>query len=206
MDIVNRNSLAATIDAINEAKFFGDPLPRSQRERAAGWIAGRQGLPGSYHGMFAPTARDFKDGIRVFTGEGVRSRAAVSHILGEEACRALVMLDPDSDHARTAVERARSGLIDAVRQYQADEHSGFYCCGICSVAFWRNLSSGGFEGSRERLRSGVEAMKDYRRPDGRWGRFPFFYSLLALSEMGIPRAREELRFAAPECRKVLRGP
>ena len=205
MNIVNTSSLAATIDAINEACFFEKPLPRSQKEKAAKWIAGRQGLPGSYRGMFAPTQRDFAEGVKVFTGESVRSRAAVGHILGEEACRALVMLDPDSDYARDAVERARNGLMEAVRQYETGESSGFYCCGICSVAFWRNLSVGGLEDSRERLKDGIGKMRMLRRPDGKWGRFPFFYSLLALSEIDIPEAREEMSFAAPECRRVLRA-
>jgi hypothetical protein len=73
MKIVNPNSLAATIDAINEAYFFEKPLPKSQKEKAAKWIANRQGLPHSYRGLFAPTERDFRQGFKLFTGERVRT-------------------------------------------------------------------------------------------------------------------------------------
>jgi len=44
MRIVNPNSLAVTLDGLNDAFFYGRPLSESQREQAAQWIAGRQGL------------------------------------------------------------------------------------------------------------------------------------------------------------------
>ena len=69
MKIINAQSLAATVDAINLATFTPEPIPRSQRLEATPWIAERQGKPGSYANMFAPTKRDFDRGIRLFTGE-----------------------------------------------------------------------------------------------------------------------------------------
>ena len=93
MGLVKTSSLAATLDAVNEATFF-DRLPaKAQRREAARWIAARQGLRGSYAGMFAPTEKDFTGGIRLFTGERIATGAGVGHILGEEACRALWVLD-----------------------------------------------------------------------------------------------------------------
>ncbi|KPJ60251.1 MAG: hypothetical protein AMJ46_08070, partial [Latescibacteria bacterium DG_63] len=87
MKLLHPSSLAATIDAVNEALFVGKQIPPAERARTAAWIAGRQGKQGSYANMFAPTPRDFAGGIRVFTGEAVRSNAATAHILGEEASR-----------------------------------------------------------------------------------------------------------------------
>ncbi len=91
MNCLSRNSLYATLDSISELLFFKHQIPESQRVAAARWIASRQGLAGSYAGMFAPTEQDTL-GIHLFTGEAVRSRAGVAHILGEEGCRILALL------------------------------------------------------------------------------------------------------------------
>ncbi len=39
---------------------------------------------------------------------------------------------------------------------------------------------------------------------GAWRRFPFFYSLLALSEVDTPNARRAVSYALPECDRRLR--
>jgi len=71
--LIHPNSLAATLDAVEEAFFLGRPLAAAQRQQVARWIAGLQGLPGSYAGMFAPGSRDW-DGVAVFTGETIATR------------------------------------------------------------------------------------------------------------------------------------
>lgn len=57
------NSLFRTDDAVNEAFFFGRSVSARQRDEAARSIALRQGLPGCYADMFAPTPAELKDGI-----------------------------------------------------------------------------------------------------------------------------------------------
>lgn len=204
MKIVNPRSLAATLDAINEAFFYDRPLSKPQRESAAKWIAGRQGKLRSYRGMFAPTERDYREGIKVFTGEKIRSGAATGHILGEEASRALILLDVPTENVLEALDRAGAGIMRAVKQVEAEGYTpGMYCCGTCSVAFWRNLTVGGLEGSERRLKAGMKALKSYRDGTGRWKRFPFYYTLLALSEIGIPSAADEMRYASPVCERIL---
>jgi hypothetical protein len=63
------NSLATLVDSIEQKRYFGQRIPAREILAAAREIASRQGLPGSYAGMFAPTKPDFRRGIRVFTGE-----------------------------------------------------------------------------------------------------------------------------------------
>ena len=84
MSVVDTNSLAATLDTVNEALFFGRALSQSDKKKAVVWIAGRQGLRGSYAGMFAPTESDIR-GVKLFTGESTNSMASTAHILGEKA-------------------------------------------------------------------------------------------------------------------------
>jgi hypothetical protein len=121
MDIINHNSLYLTLDNLNEAFFMEKPLSQPDKDRVARWLAGRQGKPGSYHGMFAPTEHDLTHGVRLFSGEIIVSKAAIKHILGEETCRALLQLDvPDSD-VREALQRA-AGVMMA----RLSTTTGFY--------------------------------------------------------------------------------
>lgn len=127
MQLLDDQSLARTLDAVNDALFFDRQIPKNEGRRAAEWLAGRQGLPGSYAGMFAPTPGDFSDGIQLFTGERISSRAATGHILGEETCRALLLLDIDLDVADAALERASRSMDDRLSQSEMESGTlGFY--------------------------------------------------------------------------------
>ena len=205
MKIIHLNSLAATLDALSEIFFFGYSLSKSQRAKIAKWIAGRQGLPGSYAKMFAPTEYDFKRGIRLFTGERIRSKAATGHILGEEACRALILLNVRSTDVQVALQRATQGMLRRLAPSETRGRvRGMYCCGTCTGAYWRHLAVGGLKNSKRRLATGMKVSKMYRDGTGRWRRFPFYYTLLALSEIDLPSAIAEIRYAAPVCEQYLK--
>jgi hypothetical protein len=200
MDIIKQNSLSETLDALNEAFFFRQSLTQSQKEQVAEWIASRQGKPGSYIGMFAPTELDFKEGARLFTGEIIPSRVATAHILGEEACRALILLDVPADSVHQALERASLGMTGRLSLLSA----GIYCCGKCSAALWRHLVVGGLKGSQHWLTAGLEALKARRDGEGRWRTFPFYYTLLVLNEINSPLAIEEMKYASPLCERYMK--
>ncbi len=200
MKLVQTRSLAATLDAANAVFFTRQSLRESDRRAAAKWIAARQGLPGSYAGMFAPTEADFCDGIRVFTGERIGTRAGTAHILGEEACRALILLNVKNPQVQQALANATAGMLGRL---PGERRIGMYCCGICSVSLWRHLAAGGLDRSEERLVAGIKILKTRRIGDGRWQPFPFWYTLLALHELDHPAALEELRYAAPSCDRFL---
>ncbi|NPV48563.1 MAG: hypothetical protein HPY69_16610 [Armatimonadetes bacterium] len=204
MGLVHPKSLAATVDAVNEVLFFSWPLRVAEKTQAARWIASRQGLPGSYAGMPAPTELDFATGLRVFTGERMRSGGGLAHVLGEEACRALRALGPSSVATREALERAEAGM--ALR-LQRDRYAttGRYCCYTCSVALWRNLAGGGLGGGEELLAAGLRHLRDFRDGKGRWRGFPFWYTVLSLSEMSVAAAADELEYATRVLQRPLRG-
>jgi hypothetical protein len=127
MDLLHTQSLGRTLDAINEALFFGKRIPRAKARRAARWIAGRQGLPSSYAEMFAPTPKDYANGIWLFTGERISSRAATGHILGEEACRALLLLDVGLSDVDDALARATHAMGARLSESEAERpRPGFY--------------------------------------------------------------------------------
>ncbi len=205
MKLVYPNSLAATLDVLNEVYFTGRSLSKRDRACVVKWLASRQGLKGAYSSMFAPTAIDFKRGIRLFTGERVISGAAVGHVLGEEACRALKLLNGSSAPAKLALAKARKGMMKALQRSETRwKVRGFYCCGTCSASLWRNLVVGGLGQARKRLIAGMKVLKHYRNGAGKWRRFPFYYTLLALTEINLRTAIDEMRYAAPICEQYLK--
>ena len=203
--MINKNSFAETIDRVNEAIFFGKKLTQSEKKESAKWIASRQGLPGAYRGMFAPTNADQTNGIRVFTGEWITSNVAVRHILSEEASRVLLQLNVKDDAVTKAYELSKRSLLNSLLEgYPRGKEAGFYCCGKCSAALWRHFTAGGIGNADARLANGLYYLKQMRTGDGKWRRFPFYYTILALSDITLPAALEELRHCAPVMERSLR--
>lgn len=197
--LINKASLAETLDAINAALFDRRTLAAVERGRAARWIAGRQGLPGAYGDTFACFPSERSRGIVLFTGERIAS-ASARHIVGEEASRVLRQLRVRDRAVTRALERADEGMMRCLARAAEDRRSGnpgLYCCGKCSVGLWRNLLAGGLDRHEERLRRGASHLRSMRDGEHQWRRFPFWYTVLALSEMDSTEARAELTYAAP---------
>lgn len=204
--LVNPASLGGTLDNVSAAFFEGQLLTHTQRAETARWIAKRHGEPRAYADMFAPTAVDFRQGVRVFTGEVTKSAVGTAHILGEEACRALILLEISESAVLNALEEAEQGIRKRVEESeeQNPDSMGWYCCGTCSISLWRHLIVGGVNWSERRLVAGQKKLKAYRTDKGKWKRVPYWYTLLALSEMDGPAVREERRFAAPGLERYLK--
>jgi len=191
------------INHVNEAHFYGRKLPAEEREAVAANIAKQLGKPGSYAGMFAPTASELKNGIKLFTGERVRPSASLRHVFGEEASRAMLLLKPQAAAARTAARQAANSILSHLRKQEPNKH-GMFCCGTCDPALWRHITAGGLKGEEDWIKFGLKAIKAHRKGDGRWRRFPFFYTLLALTEIDSNDARHEMKYAAAECESFLK--
>ena len=197
--LINRASVSETVDAINAALFDGRTIAAAERGEAARWIAGRQGLPGAYADTFAGFPAERVKGIVLFTGERIGS-ASARHILGEEASRVLRQLRVEDREVTRALESAHHGLMQCLGRAAADPRNGnpgLFCCGKCSVGLWRNLLAGGLDRQDERLRRGASHLRSMRDGEHGWRRFPFWYTVLALSEMDSAEARRELKHAAP---------
>lgn len=204
--LINRASLSKTVDAINAAHFDDRTLTAIERRRAAQWIVGRQGLAGAYAGTFAGFPSERSKGIVLFTGERIAS-ASARHILGEEASRALRQLRVRDPEAVRALDRADEGLMRCLARAAEDprnDNPGLFCCGKCSVGLWRNLLAGGLDRHEERLRRGALHLRSMRDEAHQWRRFPFWYTVLALSEMDSAGARAELKYAAPALEQAAR--
>jgi hypothetical protein len=206
--LINNTSLSKTIDAIHSAHFEDRTLGAAERRQAARWIAARQGLPGAYGNTFAGFPSERVEGIVLFTGERITS-ASARHILGEEASRALRRLRVRDPRVSQALRVADKGLLQCLERAAEDPrrtNPGLFCCGKCSVGLWRNLLAGGLDRQQERLQRGAAHLRSMRDGQSGWRRFPFWYTVLALSEMDSPEARMELKYAAAELTRVANRP
>jgi hypothetical protein len=203
MSIVNPDSLSVTLDTFNELVFAGQHiLANASATECAHWIISRAGRPRSYHNLPAPTPLDFQQGARLFTGERVISRVGIAHILGEEACRALVLLGIKD----RPVQEALAAAMKDIATFGDPRSRGFFCCATCSMALWRSLSVLPLPDAEERLADGVRGLAARRDGTGKWGSFPFYYTLLALTGLPDELARPELRYAAPVCERLVERP
>lgn len=202
--LIHATSLSQTVDAIDAALFDRRRLSASERNHAARWIAARQGLPGAYGGTFAGFPAERSKGIVLFTGERA-AFASARHILGEESCRALRLLQVKDRQVTLALEAADAGLMRCLARAALDrrwQNPGLFCCGPCSVGMWRNLLAGGLDRQDERLRRGAAHLRSMRAGKRGWRKFPFWYTVLALTEMDSPEARRELKYVAPALQRI----
>ncbi len=199
---IYRNSLAKTVDSVHDAFFFDLPKLKATTDEVARWIAGRQGEPGAYADMFAPSSHDAKCGIRLFTGEFLGPSASLRHVTGEEASRALILLNSRKPYVTSALERATEGMMASLQRAE-NMKKKWFCCGTCDPALWRHITAGGLSGAEMWLSKGMKLLKAQRDDKGGWRRFPFYYTLLALSEVDLPAGRQEMRHAAKRIERLL---
>jgi hypothetical protein len=200
MTILDSTSLMKTVDNINERFLFGEAISQEEGLEASRWIATRQGEKGHYRSLFAPTPSDFEHGIRLFTGEKLVC-ASARHIMGQEAARAVWLLGMADPAVQKAYQRATSWMHEDINFQQ----SGTYCCGRCTLAFWRHSWVGDFENKELHIVKGLAMMKDCRKQDGEWRSFPFFYAVYTLLDLDLEPALAELRYARPRMEKYLKN-
>lgn len=197
--LLDTKSLTKTIDNINERFLYGEIISEEESLEAARWIASRRGKKGAYRGMFAPTQYDFEQGMRVFTGEKLVS-ASARHIMGEEAARAIWLLAKQDSDIREAYHKATTWMLEVpdFQQY------GTFCCGRCTLAFWRHYWIGNFPDKENHISMGIRTMNNYRLGNGKWRRFPFYYAIYTLHDLELKAAEEELKYARPAMERYIK--
>ncbi len=200
MKILFPGSLTATLDALDEAFFRGHSLSQAQRAEVAAWLVGRQNQAGPDAEMFAPTEAGHMEDVRLYSGEKLKTHFAAGHILSAEAARALLLLGAPTPGAHEAIRRTDRRLRQAC--FAASCIVGE--CAHATVGLMRYLAAGGLDDAERRLNAYLGTLSQQRDGQGRWRRFPFYYTLLALSEIDLPLAAQERRYAAPVCERYLR--
>jgi hypothetical protein len=210
--ILTKTSLAETLWRLEETRLGFNTADKSDIETALEWIISRQAAEGAYilrtgDALFAPTKSDLKE-YRLPTGERVPKSASNRHVLGEEALRTSIhwkrRSKPEVKRAILTFER----ILDANKTGTGEivpsaRETGYFCCSQCNPAFLRSVNVVKSEGWEKTLETGMKRFKAARIDNGRWHRFHFFYTLLMLSELDIPAARRELKYARPAAEKLV---
>jgi hypothetical protein len=167
-------------------------------KEALEWVLSRQGLEGSYHNLFLLTSQDLTQGVHLPTGEHIKTNVATRHILGEEALRTLIVWNLESSKP---VKEATKGFNQII---EIGGKNGSYCCYNCTIAFLRTLAVTKTDARDEILDKGLDKIKKAQSSDGRWRGFPFYYTLLFLSELDSPYAKNELKHAKKAAERLLK--
>jgi hypothetical protein len=197
MAIVCPVSLAGTLDSAAEAFFYQKSIPPSHRQETASLLISRQSHSGSNAGFFIPFTAETEARSRLFSGEQISTEFARSHIQLIESARVLNLLGMDNQ-----------AVTQSIRS--ADQRMSAYCytkfctkgeCKSLSIAYMRYLASCDVKEVITRLDSLLSKLTSQRDGKGKWIGFPYYYTLLMLSEVDDPLATIELQYAAPLCEK-----
>jgi len=199
--ILMTGSLAETLWRLEEVRKGFRKSPDVHVKEALDWVLSRQGLKGAYGNLFSATEKDLK-GVQLPTGERIYS-AALRHILGEEALRTVIAWNLKASPVVEKAVNSFNQLLVRGGDHCAKE-SGFYCCHKCTPAFLRTLAVVKPDDWDKTLEKGIKNIKSKRLPNGRWHGFPFYYTLLTLSEIETPLARAELKHAGKTAEKLLK--
>lgn len=194
---VYESSLSRTLDVANDALSEGRQISDEERWQTVEWLLSRQVGAGRNVGAFAPTTSDLSRGVHLYTGERLRTQLAAWNVLSAESARLLALFGGRDAAAQEAVERA-AGWLEISCFVRSDCAIGE--CAHSFVSHVRFLCV--TEPTSPVLRRRVGVIREHRDGKGRWERFPFYYTLLALSEIADEAARGELRYAVPACERA----
>ncbi|MAT44336.1 MAG: hypothetical protein CL609_18545 [Anaerolineaceae bacterium] len=193
----SKKSLADLVEHLNELEWRGELLLTHQRRQVVNVLKQFHTGNSDYLG-FCLSAADFTNGARLFTGERLHTQLGLNYVLGLEICRQLQRMDGFLVETREIIKDVNQRLLNLC--FVKDD-----CligeCAYSLVAFWRYLISANWLDGKERINHYVRLLKSQRDGNGRWNRFPFYYTLMVLFESDTPQADAELAYALPACQR-----
>jgi hypothetical protein len=191
------DTLGSVIDAVSEDLQQGRDFDEDERENLVRWLIERQVAGGRDAGAFAPSAEDLHGKGHLYTGEPLRTKLAIWNVFTAETARLLTLLRTPRVDVSEALDRAAQWL--GLRCFSS---SGCVIgeCAHSFVGYVRYLNARDEDPAS--LVRHVNVFRKHRDGKGRWHRFPFYYALLTLTEIGSDAARNELHYALPALRRV----
>lgn len=196
--MINQYSIAKTLDAVNEVFFRNEEVPKDEIEAITKWLCKRQEKKGSYKGTFRPAEIDHN--IRLFTGEKLQTQLAKRNILTQEATRVLVLSKINSSVIKSTIKLADEWMENSC---YVTELCTLGECKHQGIGYLRYLISNG-DSSESRKVEYLNALSQHRDSKYKWKGFPFYFTIMVLSEFKHPLSLNELKFAAPACERNLK--
>ena len=192
-------SLRKTIETVDELLFHYLPITQAEREAFSMQILSCQIHSGPEAGLFSHASLDGDNAPRLFSGERIYTQLAARHTLLIDSARILTRLKVSNGAVTRALELAKQKM-------EARCYASFCAVGECrhlTIAFMRYLIACDSPASNLRLDSFFMQLAAHREPQGRWGSFPFYYTLLMLGETGHPLAVQEQYRISMLCGELL---
>ena len=193
-------SLRKTIETVDELLFHYLPITQAEREAFSMQILSCQIQSGPEAGLFSHASLDGDNAPRLFSGERIYTQLAARHTLLIDSARILTRLKVSNGAVTRALELAKQKM-------EARCYASFCAVGECrhlTIAFMRYLIACGSGECNLRLGIFFNQLAAHRDPQGRWDSFPFYYTLLMLSESDSLQAAEERLHAVPACVALLK--
>jgi hypothetical protein len=197
--IIYPTNLNATIESASENFLCKRPMNKVQSDEITSLLLGRQVQSGTNAAFFLPFASEKETQPRLFTGERLHTDFAYRHIRLIEAARLLVLLGSENPSVEHSITRAEHRMA-------ASCYSNFCAKGECkaiSIAYMRYLGCSINKDNDTKLSLFLTNLGGFRDGKGRWRGFPFFYTLLMLTELDASTAGQELQYAAPACERLV---
>jgi hypothetical protein len=204
-DVLVEESLHETLYRLQEAHYGLRPYTPGQIRGALDWLESRQD-PHSTRLAFQRTDydRQVTGGYRAASGEHVKIRY-VKLPTGEgtwnSAVQSIRLLLNWEEPAAEIMQRAKTSFLETYPFPHAAP--GRFCCARCNAVYQPTLKlvdRARYEAQEEAF---VEVLHRDRTDGARWKQHPFYYTILALDEIGTQPAKEELHYVAHRIRPSL---
>ena len=193
MSIMGEQCLYQVVVEAAKFLFDGGSYTLPEKVDLANWILAHQNR---YRGfIFYPSQSDRESGIRLFSGEKPKAKFLVDNVVELETLRILALLQPDAPEVLQVLQDANHRL------FQLCFANGCIVgeCAHASIAFLRYLIAHATNPSAPKFRRTLDILKQKRSGDGKWRGFPFFFTLLWLTELPDNLAEDELSYTFGYC-------
>ena len=197
MNVISEKSLYKTVTNAELFLFEGGSLSLPEKIQLANWILGHQNREKKF--IFYPTTADRDAGVRLFSGEKIKAKFLADNTVELETLRLLALLRPEMPEVQQLFWEANQRLFPICFANGCTVGE----CRHASIAVMRYLTASDFSGSADRLERTLGILKQHRDGDGKWKAFPFYFTLLWLTELPNDFARDELAYTRPHCEKLL---
>jgi hypothetical protein len=201
-------TLYQTVLNVSMRLFFDEPILPAERDALVGWILAHQNRQRGF--CFCPTVAEREQGIRLFTGEKLQTRLAADNAVEMETLRLLALLQPDTPQVQQLFEMSERRLSAVCYGRVCSKGE----CAHASISVLRYHTVRGAGNNAGMIGRGLDALRQDRTGKGHWRTFPFYYTLLWLTELhngavdnGLDQqACAELSYARDGCKRLLSRP
>jgi hypothetical protein len=142
--------------------------------------------------VFFPASVAVMDSFRLISGEAPRTLLLKSNAYELEILHLLSLLQPESAQLGELFHQAEKRLSRCCFSSVCTTGE----CTSASIAYQRFVTARGWQGWQQQTTHALEVLKEHRKGGGQWRKFPYFFTLLWLTELPLNLGEDELMYAS----------